>query len=121
VAVERGLTVAIGDALLSFVEWAVPRISSRVDEWIEKIGDVVRPDPPMSVRTMDGLVLTGLLVVDRGQAVLFIGTRSPPSGGLPPRFDDRSRRYDDGSVPLWARDVDPRDLRDLEVDPYRRR
>ena len=106
---------------LSVVEWAAPRISTRVDEWIEKIGDVVRPDPPISVRTVDGLVLTGLLVVDRGQAVLFIGTRWPPSGGPPPRFDERSRRFDDSAIPLWARDVEPRDLRDLDVDPYRRR
>jgi hypothetical protein len=121
VAVERGLTIAIGDALLSVVEWAAPRVGRRVEELLEHVADVVRPDPPLSIRSLDGHLLTGLLVVDRGQVILFVGTRAVPPDGVPPHHDPRTRRYEDGSIPLWARDVDPRDLRDLEVDPYRRR
>lgn len=122
-AQRLGLTDAIGDALISLVEWAAPRIRVCVDDWVEKVGDVVRPDPPMTIRTLDGLVLTGLLVCDAGQVILFIGTRAPPSTfAASPRPDPRDPgRYDDGSIPLWARDVDPRELRDLDVDPYRRR
>jgi hypothetical protein len=121
VAVQRSLTEAIGDALLSLIEWAAPRITSRVDEWVEKVAEAVRPDPPMIVRTIDGLVLTGLLVCDAGHVIVFIGTRSPPSNGSS-RHDPRDpRRHEDGAIPLWARDVDPRDLRDLDVDPFRRR
>jgi hypothetical protein len=123
VAVQPSLTDAIGDALLSVIEWAAPRISSRVDEWVEKVAEIVRPDPPMTVRTLDGLVLTGLLVCDAGHVILFIGTRAPPSNGFTsPRHESRDPRHHyDGTIPLWARDVDPRDLRDLDVDPYRRR
>jgi hypothetical protein len=123
VAVERGLTFAIGDALIALVDWAWPRVSFRVDEWVEKVAEAVRPDPPMTIRTLDGLVLTGLLVADRGQVILFIGTRAPPSSGFrSPRPDPHEpQRNDDGAIPLWARELDPRDLQDLEVDPYRRR
>ena len=119
-ALQRGLTEAIGDALLSLVEWAAPRITSRVDEWVDKMAEAVRPEPPMAIRTLDGLLLTGLLVCDTGRVILFIGTRTPPSNGLPsPRIDPRDpRRNDDGSIPLWAREVDPRDM---GFDPYHRR
>ena len=120
-AVQRGLNDAIGDALLSLVEWAAPRISSRVDEWMEKVAEIVRPDPPMTVHTLDGLVLTGLLVCDAGQVILFIGMRALPANGSPRHESLDPRRNDDGAIPLWARDVDPRDLRDLDVDPFRRR
>jgi hypothetical protein len=123
VAVQLGLTAAIGDALIALVDWAVPRISSRVDEWAEKIADAVRPDPPMTIQTLDGLVLTGLLVCDAGQVILFVGTRARPSNGFPsPRPEPRDpRRYDDGAIPPWARELDPDQLRHVEVDPYRRR
>jgi hypothetical protein len=126
VAVRPGLTEAIGDALLALVEWAAPRLSWPVDQWVESVADAVRPDPPMTIRTLEGLVLTGLLVCDAGQVILFIGTRAPPSNGFTsaasPRPDPRDpRSCDDGSIPLWARDVDPREMRDLDVDAYRRR
>jgi hypothetical protein len=125
VARDRGLTRAVGDALVALIDWTWPRLGSRVDELFEKVAEAVRPDPPMTIRTLDGLVLTGLLVCDAGRVILFIGTRAPPSNGYAsPRPDPRDpRRYDDGSIPLWARDVDPRDLeREFRgsVDPYRR-
>jgi len=122
VADDRALTSAIGDALLAVVEWATPRLSARVEDWVEKIADVVRPDPPLTIRSLEGHLLTGLLVADRGQVVLFIGTRVPSSGGFAPTsHDPRTRRYGDGSIPMWPPDVDPRDFEHLEVDPYRRR
>jgi hypothetical protein len=124
-ALDRGLTHAVGDALIALIDWAWPRVGSRVDDLLEKVAEAVRPDPAMTIRTLDGLVLTGLLVCDAGRVILFIGTRAPASNGYTsPRSDPRDpRRYDDGNIPLWARDVDPRDLdRDFRgsVDPYRR-
>jgi hypothetical protein len=121
VAVERGLIYAVGDALIALIDFAWPRAGRRVEELLEKVANVVRPDPPMTIRTLDGDILTGLLVADRGQVVLFIGTRVPSAGPglgpipMGPSHQDRrpSRFEDDGAFPPWARD--------LEVDPYRRR
>ena len=120
-ALQRGLADAIGAALLSLVEWAAPRLTSRVDEWVDKVAEAVRPDPPMTIRTLDDFVLTGLLVCDAGRVIMFIGTRVPLSNGAPsPRPQPRDPpRYDDGSIPLWARDLDRQDVG--PIDPYRHR
>jgi len=62
--------------------------------------------------------LTGLIVADRGQVLLFVGTRTVPPGAFQterhdlPHRDPPLRRYPDDGIPPWARD--------LEVDPYRR-
>jgi hypothetical protein len=118
VAVHRGLTYSIGDALVALLDWAWPRVVPRIDDILGKVGDAVRPDPPISIRTMDGLLLTGLIVADRGQVLLFVGTRSVPPGAFhserhdPPPRDPSPRRYPDDGIPPWARDI--------EVDPYRR-
>ncbi len=117
--VRQGLIDAIGDALISLVEWAAPRLSYRVDELLERVADTVRPDPPMTIRTIDGLLLTGLVVCDAGQVILFLGTRTPAAGAGPPPIPlgpshpERGRsRFEDEAVPPWARDLD--------IDPYRR-
>lgn len=102
----RELSRTIGDALLSATEWAWPHVRSRVDAALEHVAELARPHPPMTVRTLDGEILTGLVVVDHGQAVFFLGVREPGRSAPPqppPRFDDE---------PLWSRD--------LQVDPYRR-
>jgi hypothetical protein len=115
--VDRGLTHRIGDALVWFIDWTLPRVGSRLDDLLGKAGDVLRPDPPITITTLDRELLTGLIVADRGQVILFVGVRSAPtSSGA--STSDTARRYDDGSIPLWARGVDPRES---EVDPYRRR
>jgi hypothetical protein len=77
----------------------------------------------MTIRTLDGLVLTGLLVCEAGRVIVFIGTRAPPLNGFTSSRHESpdSRRYEEGSMPLWARDVDPRDLRDLGVELSGRR
>ena len=107
---DRELSTAIGEALIALVEWARPRASARVDELLERVAEVVRPQPPMTLRTLDGQIVTGLVVLDRGQALLFIGVREPaPAVVTPPPVRDR---FDDDGVPSWARNV--------HVDPYRR-
>jgi hypothetical protein len=118
VAVRRSLTHNIGDALIALIDWAWPHASSRVDDLFEQVADAVRPDPPITIRTLDGLLLTGLIVADRGQVLLFVGTRTVPPSHFhserhdPPPRDPPPRRYPDDGIPTWARDV--------EVDPYRR-
>ena len=92
---------AIGDALLTATEWTWPRIQARLDAALEVVADAVRPHPPMTLTTSDGQVITGLVVLDRGRALLFIGLREPgPSA--PPSPPQQPRVYDD--VPSWVRE-----------------
>ena len=112
------MNLAIGDALVALVDWAWPRVSHRVDGLLEHVAEAVRPHPPLSIRSLDGELLTGLIVADRGQAILFIGTRTRAAGPTPiplgaPRYERRPERSDDDAMPLWGRD--------LEVDLYRHR
>jgi hypothetical protein len=116
---QPGLSLAIGDALLAVVDWAWPRVAPRVDDLFERVADVLRPDPPLSIRSLEGHLLTGLIIVDRGNVLLFIGSRLPAAGSTqgaiplgPSHHDRRPGRFDDDAIPPWARD--------LEVDPYRR-
>jgi hypothetical protein len=103
----RGLSGAIGDAFVALLDWSWPRIAPQVELAARVIADAVRPEPPMSMRTLDGELVTGLVVLNRGQALLFIGIREQGSPVLhPPQRDP----YEDDS--LWGRDV--------RVDPYRR-
>jgi hypothetical protein len=75
----------------------------------ERVGEFVRPDPPISILTLDGELLTGLLIADHGQVLLFVGTRMVPLNTHSERRDPPSPRYTGDGIPLWARDV--------EVDP----
>jgi hypothetical protein len=93
---------ALGDALISFLDWAWPRVAPRLEDILDSIADAVRPDPPMSLHTLDGQVVTGIAVIDRGQVIAFVGTRQPAASRTwRPHRDEAP--YDDDS-PLWARD-----------------
>jgi hypothetical protein len=109
---EQRLTNRIGDALVALVEWTWPHLTSRLEPMFERVGEFVRPDPPVSIRTLDGELLTGLIVADRGQVLLFVGTRTVPASSHSDRRDPQPPRYPADGIPLWPRD--------LEVDPYRR-
>jgi hypothetical protein len=118
VAFERGLSLAIGDALIALVDWAWPRMGRQVDGLLEHVADVVRPEPPLTIRSLEGHLLTGLIIADRGQVLLFIGSRLPAVGPVqgpihlgPSSQDRRPGRFDD-DIPPWARDLD--------IAPYRR-
>jgi len=64
----------------------------------------VRPDPPISVRTLDNELLTGLIIADRGQVLLFVGTRMAPQNSVhSERRDPPSPRYPGDGIPLWSR------------------
>ncbi len=110
---EQRLTNRIGDALVALIEWTWPQIGSRLEPMFERVGEFVRPDPPISIRTLDGELLTGLIVTDRGQVLVFLGTRTAQQSSVhPDRRDPPSPRYPGDGIPLWSRDP--------EVDPYRR-
>ena len=106
------LTEAVGDALVAFVDWAWPRGGDRASLLLDKLAETLRPDPPLTIRSHDGQLLTGLLVADRGHVLLFIGTRATAPTPLPSPHEHPARRYQDDAIPPWARDLD--------VDPYRR-
>lgn len=94
----ESLSEKIGDALVALLDWGSPPLRERVDSALERFAEYVRPHPPISIITLDGHVLTGIIVADRGQVLAFLGTRHPgSSGGYP-----RPRRYDD--EPLWRDD-----------------
>ncbi len=75
----------------------------------EKVVEAVRPDPPFTLQTSDGEVITGFVVLDHGRALLFFGTRQPaasrPVYHAPertyPELGYRERKYDD-DPPLWS-------------------
>jgi len=106
---QPGLSLAIGDALLGLVDWAWPRVAPRVDDLFDRVADALRPDPPLSIRSLEGHLLTGLIIVDRGQVLLFIGSRVPAASSTQGAIPLGPSHHD---IPPWARD--------LEVDPYRR-
>ena len=96
---ERGLTYSIGDVLVTFCEWAWPKVGPRFAHVLEHAADAVRPDPPMTIRTLDGATLTGLIVADRGQVLFFLGSRVPvPATAPTPTFDEDR---------MWPRRIDP--------------
>ena len=104
-----GLSGVIGDAFVATLDWSWPRIAPRVEAAARVIADAVRPEPPMTLRTLDGELVTGLVVLNRGQALLFIGVREqcPPVVHPPPLRDPYP-----SDESFWGRDV--------RVDPYRR-
>ena len=110
---ERGLSHAVGDALVALLDWAWPKIESRVDAVLESVADAVRPQPPMTIRTLSGEILTGLLVADRGQVVLFVGTRSmsgaSPVPRVPSPYEPKRPPFDEA---LWPED--------MHIEPYGR-
>jgi hypothetical protein len=70
---QDGLVAVVGDVLLAVVEWAWPRVFPKVGRFFERFGAFLRPDPPFTMTTSSGEVVTGILVLDdHGRAVLFV-------------------------------------------------
>ena len=102
---ERTLTTAIGDALLALIEWGWPEVRFRTQAFLERVGDAVRPSPPLSLVSVDGReVLTGIALLDRGQVLAFLGTRNPAVSRTPPLHQYPREQYpDEFDEPLWDR------------------
>jgi hypothetical protein len=104
-----GLTSAIGEALLELVELVWPEAAPHVARVARQVADAVRPDPPFTVTTQDGEVLTGLVVLDHGRAVFFFGTRSVGASRpaqQAPGYQSPERTYPDRGYPERSYDAD---------------
>ncbi len=98
---DRALNTAVGDALLGLLELGQPMLRPGVRRVLSRVAEAVRPGPPITLHTLDGHVLTGIAVMDRGQAIAFLGSRHPA-----PTASARSQsNYHD--EPAWAREDDP--------------
>ncbi len=96
------MTAAIGDAILALIEWGWPRLRQQTDALLGQVAEAVRPSPPITLVSLDGReVLTGIVVLDRGQAIAFLGTRHPATSRAPPHHQYPNEYYDD--EPLWDR------------------
>jgi hypothetical protein len=81
-------------------------VRSTIDEVLGEVAEVVRPKPPMTIRTTDGETVTGLLVVDRGEVILFLGVREQAPSIITPAPRPRSPSPFD-EPELWQRPIDP--------------
>ncbi len=109
------MTSAIGDALLGAAEWAWPRLRSGADVF-ERLVQAATPEPPRTLRTIDGELVTGLAVMNRGQVLIFVGVREHATSSTraaPAPAPHRPLR------PLYEEDL-PEWARDPQLDPYRR-
>jgi hypothetical protein len=88
------LNALLGDALFAVVDWALPKFGRTSRRVIDEVIEAVRPNPPMTIRTLDGYTVTGMLVADRGQVLVFVGTRVPM----------QQPRYYDDEPALWRDD-----------------
>ena len=99
---ERELTTAVGDAIVSLLEWTWPRLQPSARQIFERVADGVRPDPPIRLCSVDGREsLTGVAVMSRGEVLGFVGWRHPLTN--PPRPEHRPS-FDEE---LWRHEVDP--------------
>ncbi len=104
-----GLSSAIGDAILQLVQFVWPSAAPRFGHVARSLADAVRPDPPFKITADDGELITGILVVDRGRALFFVGTRqsavSRPAHTAPERtYPERGypERSYDADQSLWS-------------------
>ena len=72
-----GLSSAIGDAILHLVQFVWPSAAPQFGHVARNLADAVKPDPPFKITGEDGELITGILVVDRGRVLFFVGTRQP--------------------------------------------
>jgi hypothetical protein len=104
--VAGGLTSAIGEALLQLVQFVWPCAAPQIGHFAERVADVVRPDPPFTLATPDGEVVTGIVVLERGQVLLFIGTRQSKSSASRSAYQVPERAYPERGYPERTYDGD---------------
>ena len=103
----EGLTSAIGDALLQLVQFVWPAAAPRVEHFARQVADAVRPDPPFTLQTEDGEVITGFVILDRGNALFFFGTRQPRVSVSRQAYPVPERTYPERGYPERSYDADP--------------
>lgn len=110
---QQGLSLAFGNAIVALFDWTWPRMAPRVHDFAESVKEFLLPDPPMTICTPSGEIVTGFLVVDRSRVVVFVGTRTP---GRHAEVDQPPRRYGNGRGPMWP----DGDATDFGFDAFRR-
>lgn len=84
----KSVNRALGDAFVALLDWTWPSVGPRLLPTLEAFGAIVRPHPTMSIITVDGETLTGVIVADRGRVIAFLGTRQSPSPPPEPIHQD---------------------------------
>ena len=99
------MSVAFADALVELLDVGWPRVRRKVDDVLSGLAELVAPDPPLVLKTPSGELVTGLAILNRGRALLFVGVREsgPMAQAPPPTPRDLTR----DEALLWERDVDP--------------
>ncbi len=87
------------------VQFVWPSATPRLHDLAEKVADAVRPDPPLTLYAADGQTVTGIVVLDRGHALLFFGTRQPATSR--PAHQVPERTYPERGCPERTYDADP--------------
>ena len=64
----------------------------------------MKPDPPFKITREDGELITGILVVDRGRVLFFVGTRQPAVSR--PAHTAPERTYPERGYPERSYDAD---------------
>jgi hypothetical protein len=100
------LISAFAEALVLLLDWTFPSARSTIDEVLEDVAEVVKPRPPMTIRTMtDGEVISGLLVVDRNEVLAMLGVREQAPSITPAPRPRSPSPFDEPE--LWQRPIDP--------------
>jgi hypothetical protein len=93
---------ALEEALLHIWRQVWLPLKRRAEDVMGGVADVLPPSPAMYLCPLDGGTVTGVVVLQKGQAVAFLGTRHPASTSGRQPFP----HSDVDDVP-WGRHVDP--------------
>jgi hypothetical protein len=86
------VTALVSEMVVAALDWAWPRVRPTLHTAASVLVEAARPFPPMTIRTTEGHVVTGVLLVQHGHVRWFVGTRYDPGDG--------SRRHRDEGI-LW--------------------
>ena len=87
------MTALAAEMVAAALEWAWSRVRPTLNDAVTVLVEAARPFPPMTIRTTEGHLVTGALLVRQGRVLFFVGARYDPGDG--------SRRHREEG-PLWA-------------------
>jgi hypothetical protein len=86
------VTALVSEMVVAALDWAWPRVRPTLRTAATVLVEAARPFPPMTIRTTEGHLVTGVMLVQHGHVRYFVGARLDPGDG--------ARRQRDGG-PLW--------------------
>jgi hypothetical protein len=90
------------EALLRFFRRSWPPLRDQLDGFGRRAADAVRPEPPLFMQTLNGDVVTGVVILERGQALAFLGIRHARTPRSSPHH--HYPHYDDEPLPTDTED-----------------